>query len=207
MTGKTPGPEIDRSRPGGSPQGRLFVISAPSGAGKTTLCRVLLEHFPDMVYSVSATTRKPRKEETHGVDYFFISREEFEEKIRQQKWAEWARVHDHYYGTSVECIERHIAQGENVLLDIDVQGTRQILRRYPDSITIFILPPSIEALRERMVKRGTDDFEVIEKRMQSAKEEMAQKDMYRHVIVNDTLEDAAAELISLVKSYLVPMRK
>jgi guanylate kinase len=198
MGGNNPYPD----KPGAPVTGRLFILSAPSGAGKTTLCRALMDHFSDMIYSVSTTTRQPRKGEKDGADYFFISREEFEQQIRDHRLAEWARVHENYYGTSVEFLDTHLALGRNILLDIDVQGTRQIIKRYPDCITIFIMPPSFEALKDRMTKRAADATEVVEKRLQNAKAEMAQKDFYRHVIVNDRLEDAAAELIALVDGYL-----
>ncbi len=202
MTGKKPYPDNPCNNRKTSRTGRLFILSAPSGAGKTTLCKALLDHFKDMIYSVSTTTRQPRKGEKHGADYFFISREEFEKQIQNHQWAEWAKVHDHYYGTPVEFIDTHLASGNNILLDIDVQGTRQILKRYPDSVTIFIMPPSFDALRDRMAKRGVDTPEVIEKRMQNAKKEIEQKNLYRHVIVNDRLEDAKAELVALVESYV-----
>lgn len=182
--------------------GRLFIISAPSGAGKTTLCRALLNHFQDMIYSVSSTTRKPREGENDGTDYFFISREEFLKRIEKDQWAEWAVVHGNYYGTSADYLNSGLFSGKDILLDIDVQGTAQILKRYPESITIFIAPPSFEVLKERMTARGTDSEEIMEERLRNAKEELEQKDLYRHIIVNDNLEDAVSELISVVESYL-----
>ena len=180
--------------------GKLFIISAPSGAGKTTLCNAVLAQFPEIAYSVSTTTRSPRSGEENGKDYFFVSEEAFVSGIHQKKWAEWAKVHDNYYGTSADFINAHIERGEDILLDIDVQGTRQIITQFPDSITIFIMPPSLEALRERMASRGTDSMDVIAKRLKNAEEEMAHKDMYRHVIVNDNLETATAELTNLIKT-------
>lgn len=182
-------------------RGTLFVLSAPSGAGKTTLCQALRERFPALKYSVSATTRPPRQGECDGVDYFFVSREAFCDRLEKGGWAEWAEVYGNFYGTSAAFLNRALAVGEDVLLDIDVQGTRQILRLYPDCVTIFIMPPSIEALRERLEKRGTDSPEVIAKRLVSAREEMAQKGLYRHVVVNDRLSDALAELTRLVAAY------
>lgn len=187
-----PPPPLDRRR------GRLFIISAPSGAGKTTLCQALRERFPALKYSVSATTRAPRQGERDGVDYFFVSREAFCERLEKGGWAEWAEVYGNFYGTSAAFLDRALAAGEDILLDIDVQGARQILRMYPDCVTIFIMPPSIEALRRRLENRGTDSPEVIEKRLVSAREEMAQKDLYRHVVVNNHLPDALAELTRLV---------
>jgi guanylate kinase len=184
-----------------SGRGRLFILSAPSGAGKTTLCRALMEHFRGMPYSVSYTTREPRKDEISGADYHFISKEDFAGKIKEGKWAEWAEVHGNFYGTSAEFLDKELSTGKNILLDIDVEGTMQILKRYPDSITIFIMPPTTEILRKRIESRGADSLEVIERRMKNAEREMAQRDLYRHVIVNDSLHKAVAEIVSIVERY------
>jgi len=182
-------------------KGRLFIISAPSGAGKTTLCNALRKRFPDMAYSISHTTRAPRKNETHGKDYFFISTPVFEEKIQQGRWAEWARVHDHYYGTSAEQLNEHLQSGRNVLLDIDVAGARQIKSRFPDSIAVFIMPPSLEALEARLRSRGTDDDAEIDKRLAHAEAEIAGRDFYDHVVVNDRLDEAIEALAGLIGRY------
>ena len=188
-------------RPPGRNNGILFVVSAPSGAGKTTLCRKALAHYPDLRYSVSYTTRPPRKGEKNGTDYYFISTEEFESGIHDHRWAEWARVHGHYYGTSADFIDRARASGHDVLLDIDVQGARQLLNRYPESVTIFVMPPSLNILRQRLEARATDAPETIERRMQAAQTEIGQKDVYRHVIVNDVLAEAVDALIELIGDY------
>jgi guanylate kinase len=189
--------------PSGNPEktGHLFIISAPSGAGKSTLCRAVRNRFPDLLYSISYTTRLPRKGEQNGVDYHFITKEAFEKGISESQWAEWADVHGNYYGTPAEFLDKSIASGQDILLDIDVQGTRQVLKRYPDSITIFIMPPSLEILRNRLEKRSTDSPEVIDVRLKNAQMEMAQKDLYGHVIINDHLQDAVAELIALLEKY------
>jgi len=184
-----------------SGKGRLFILSAPSGAGKTTLCRALMEHFSDMLYSVSFTTREPRKDEISGADYHFISREDFAGKIKEGKWAEWAEVHGNFYGTSAEFLDEALASGRDVLLDIDVEGTMQILNRYPDSITVFIMPPTPEILRMRIKSRGADSMEVIERRLKNAEKEMSRRGMYMHVIVNDSLQEAVAELVGIVEMY------
>ena len=181
--------------------GLLFIISAPSGAGKSTLCRAVLDHFPDLVYSISYTTRSPRSGEQNGVDYHFIPKDEFEKGIARRHWAEWAEVHGHYYGTSADFLDEELSVGRDILLDIDIQGTRKILQRYPDGVTIFIMPPSLEILKSRLQSRGTDSPEVIAVRLKNARKEMAQKDLYRHIITNDRLTDAVAELIAIFEKY------
>lgn len=184
-----------------SSKGRFFILSAPSGAGKTTLCRALRAHFGDLHYSVSYTTRAPRKDERQGRDYHFISVAEFEKRIAKDKWAEWAKVHGNYYGTSAEDIEKGLNAGRDVLLDIDVQGTAQILNRYPDSVSIFIMPPSMTELRSRLEKRGTDAPDTIRMRLAEAEREILRKDRYHHVIINDRLEDAIEALIRIFMTY------
>ncbi len=181
--------------------GLLFILSAPSGAGKSTLCRAVRDRFPDILYSISYTTRPPRKGEQNGVDYHFISDDEFEKGIVRGRWAEWAKVHDNYYGTSADQLNRALAHGQTILLDIDVQGMRQIVKRYPAGITIFIMPPSLETLRHRLETRRTESPEIIAVRLKNAQKEMAQKDLYRHVVTNDQLTDAVAELIGIFEKY------
>lgn len=183
-------------------QGKLFVISAPSGAGKTTLIREVLKQFKSLSYSISSTTRPPRKNETDGRDYFFITAHEFEEKIRQGAWLEWARVHDHYYGTSRSVVEQTLEQGRSLLLDIDVQGAAQVIESDLSPVTLFILPPSVEELERRLKGRGTDEPAVIEKRLKNAVAEMAQKDTYQYRVVNDDLETAVNEILSIFKKEL-----
>ena len=179
--------------------GRLFVVSAPSGAGKTTLCKAARARLPELVYSISSTTRAPRPGEQDGRDYFFVSEAQFRQGIEDGQWAEWAKVHDHYYGTSARFIEQHLEMGRDVLLDIDVQGARQILERYPFALTIFIMAPSMEALRERLVTRGQDAAAVIEKRLKNAEGEIASKGWYQHVVINDDLDVAIDRFVSILK--------
>ncbi|MFC1813542.1 guanylate kinase [Thermodesulfobacteriota bacterium] len=181
--------------------GRLYIIAAPSGAGKTTLCRAVLDQFANMFYSVSYTTREPRRGDRKGVDYHFISKGDFKKRIEKGTWAEWAEVHGNYYGTDTEFLDRGLASGSDILLDIDVQGTRQILEKYPEAITIFIMPPSLDILRSRLEARGTDSEEVISRRLANAEKEMAQKDLYRHIITNDQLSVAIEQLISIIDQY------
>ena len=181
--------------------GHLFIISAPSGAGKSTLCRAVLDHFSNLLYSISYTTRAPRQGEHNGVDYYFIDNDEFEKGIARRQWAEWAEVHGNYYGTSARFLDKRLSAGGDILLDIDVQGTRQILERYPDGITIFIMPPSLEILKQRLEVRGTDSPEVIAVRLDNAQKEIAQKHIYRHIVTNDRLPDATAQMTTIFESY------
>jgi len=181
--------------------GHLFIISAPSGAGKSTLCRAMLDHFSDLLYSISHTTRAPRKGELNGVDYYFVPKDEFEKGIRHRQWAEWAEVHGNYYGTSAKFLDNGLSAGKDILLDIDVQGTHQILERYPNAITIFILPPSLKILKQRLEARGTDSPEILAVRLDNAQKEMTQKHMYRHIVTNDRLPAATAEMVTIFESY------
>ena len=179
----------------------LFIIAAPSGGGKTTLCRAVRKRFSDMLYSVSYTTRKLREGEQEGVDYHFVDKNDFENGIAAGKWAEWALVHGNYYGTSADFLDKGLSDGRDILLDIDVQGTGQILEQYANSVAIFILPPSLEALQQRLIARGTDSAESIAVRLRNAEKEMNQQDLYHHIIVNDQLSKAVAELISIIENY------
>ena len=179
----------------------LFIVSAPSGAGKSTLCRAILAHYSDLLYSISHTTRPPRGGEQNGVDYYFTPKDEFEKGIARHRWAEWAEVHGNYYGTAAEFLDQSLSHGSDILLDIDVQGTRQILKRYPEGITIFILPPSLEVLKQRLEARGTDSPAVIAVRLDNAQKEMVQQDIYRHIIINDRLQAAREEMIAIFESY------
>ncbi|MDY0311813.1 MAG: guanylate kinase [Desulfobacterales bacterium] len=184
--------------------GKLIIVSAPSGGGKTTLCRALRRRMPDLGYSVSFTTRPPRPGEQDGVDYHFIDVEEFEKGIAEKRWAEWAVVHGNLYGTSAEYLQRALADGEDILLDIDTEGTRQLLAHFPDSLTIFIEPPSMKVLAQRLADRGTDEPEVVARRLRDAEKEMAQRDMYRHRIINGRLDATLNALTALVAKERTP---
>lgn len=197
--------DMDKTTSGRHRTGRLFVLSAPSGTGKTTLCRRILPRLERIVFSVSYTTRPPRAAETDGKDYHFISAASFEQMIRENRWAEWARVHDNYYGTSADDLDRDLAAGYDVLLDIDVRGARQIVERFTGSVTIFIMPPSLDDLRKRLEKRGSDDEQTIEKRLRAAAEEMACRHEYRYIIVNDRIERAAQELLTVIENNRQPV--
>ena len=182
---------------------RLIVVSAPSGAGKTTLCRKLLADFPSLTLSISSTTRAPRGAERHGVEYFFLSREEFEKQVQAGHFAEWAIVHGNYYGTSKEVIEKAFLEKKSVLLDIDVQGAKQLKSAYPkESYRIFISPPSLEELERRLRSRKTDSEETIQKRLKNAQLEMNEGRGFDSIVINDLLERAYTELKALVQCLL-----
>ena len=176
---------------------KLFIVSAPSGAGKTTLVTQLLKRFPDLVYSISHTTRAPRPGEVHGREYFFTDKARFMEMVEAGQMLEWAEVHGNCYGTSASFVQERLAAGQSVLLDIDVQGGRQIMDFGLDCTSIFIMAPSLEVLEQRLRGRGTDTEEVIRTRLENAKGEIAQKSFYNHVVVNDVLDDAVAELVGI----------
>ena len=193
VTQQSPGALIHRAG--------LFVVSAPSGAGKTTLCTRMLEMFPELSYSISHTTRAPRGSEQDGVDYFFITPEAFQERIKKDEWAEWAKVHDNYYGTSRAFITEHLQKGNPLLLDIDVQGARQIRKAYPRAVTLFINAPSMAVLEARLRKRGTDTDAVIARRLENAAREIDDLPLYRHVIINDHLDTATREMGAIIEKF------
>ncbi len=173
---------------------RLFVIAAPSGAGKTTLVKELVERNPELRFSISYTTRKQRRTEVDGVDYLFIDLDTFEEKRAEGEMLEYAQVFDNYYATSRSQVENNLAAGHDVLLEIDWQGARQVREAMPQCVTIFILPPSLEELERRLRDRRTDSPEVISRRLRDALSDMSHWDEFDHIIINDDLEQAVAEL-------------
>jgi guanylate kinase len=180
--------------------GRLFVITGPSGVGKGTLIRRLLERLPELELSVSATTRDPRPGERDGVDYHFISDEEFDRLAREGQLLEHATYSGHRYGTPRAEVEPRLPDGRSVVLEIEVQGARQVREAMPEAVQVFIAPPSPEALRERLVGRGTDRPEEIERRLKVARSELEARDEFGHVVVNDDLDRAVEELVDLVRS-------
>jgi guanylate kinase len=181
---------------------RVFVITGPSGVGKGTLIRELRERVPEVELSISATTRDPRPGERDGADYHFLSREEFDRRVADGEFLEWAEYSGNRYGTLRSEVERRTERGAPVVLEIEVQGARQVRETEPDAVRIFIEPPSPETLRTRLEGRGTDDEEIIERRLEEARKELRARDEFGHRVVNDEVERAANELAGIVRSAL-----
>jgi guanylate kinase len=181
---------------------RVFVITGPSGVGKGTLIRTLLERVPKLELSTSATTRRPRPGEEEGVDYHFLTDEEFERRVHAGEFVEHAAYSGRRYGTLRAELERRTRAGVPVVLEIEVQGARQIAESMPEAVRIFIAPPSEEALRPRLIGRGTDDPEQVEARLRTAHEELLAQDEFQHVVINDRLEDAVDALEEVVRAKL-----
>ena len=189
--------------------GTLFIISAPSGAGKSSLIRAYLaqeNHHPAKV-SISHTTRKPRPGEQQGEHYYFVDNQEFESLIEQNAFVEYAHVFDHYYGTSKAEIEQSLMQGINVFLDIDWQGAKQVRQQMPESKSIFILPPSLKELENRLIKRGQEDAQVISKRMNKAQSEISHYNEYDYVIINDDFDESLGSLNAIMTSASLEQSK
>ena len=180
--------------------GALFIVTAPSGAGKTSLVRELVKDDDSLCISVSHTTRPKRQGERDGVDYFFINRDEFERKLAQNTFLEHAEVYGHYYGTSREWVREHREQGLDVILEIDWQGAEQVRKLDPTACSIFILPPSVETLRHRLETRALDDENTIERRMRQARQEIAQGEKSDYRVVNDEFERALADIRSIIRA-------
>ena len=191
------------------PRGRLYVVSAPSGAGKTSLVKALMEREPRIRYSVSYTTRKPRPNEVAGRDYHFVDVERFDEMAAQGEFLEHARVFDNCYGTGVRAVEEALALGEQLLLEIDWQGARQVRARLPEARSIFILPPSRDSLQQRLKARSTDADAVIERRLKDAAQDMTHFSEFDYVVINDRFDRALADLQAIVEdrgSHLTAQR-
>lgn len=179
------------------PRGRLFVVAGPSGAGKGTLIEELLRRHPTAWLSVSATTRAPRSGETHGVQYYFLDRAAFRDKVRNGDFLEWAEVHGNFYGTPRQSVIERLEGGRDVILEIDVQGARQVREKMPDAVGIFVMPPSLEELQRRLRGRGTESDSEIARRLRNAREENEAAKEYRYVVVNDDLRRAREELCAI----------
>lgn len=184
------------------PAGKIIVISAPSGTGKTTIVKTILSEKSDLAFSVSATTRRKRENETDGVDYFFLTNEEFEKKIENNEFVEWEKVYDYYYGTLKSSIENNISKGTSVVLELDVKGALSIKKIYPEARLIFILPPSYDELVKRLKKRNTESESDLNKRIERAKMELRFKDKFDYLVKNENLEKAIEETKILTNNIL-----
>lgn len=179
-------------------EGLLIVVSAASGAGKSTLIRRMMELHPTCAFSISHTTRPPRDGEVDGVHYHFVSDAEFDRMVAADAFAEWARVHQHRYGTSLAEVERLLSEGRDVVFDVDFQGGRRLMRRFPNAVTVWVLPPSMADLKARLVARGTDTSEAVEVRLKNARTEIAVAGEYAYNVVNDDVERCLADLCGIV---------
>ena len=183
-------------------KGHLFMLSGPAGAGKGTLRKILFHAMPELFFSASCTTRSPRASEVDGQDYYFIAVEQFERLVREEAFLEWANVHGNMYGTRRKDVEECLARGGNMILEIDVQGCRQVKGRMPEAIRIFITVPSLDELEQRLEERGTETPEQLHLRLRNAAKELTQAKEYEHIIVNDDVNIASQQLIALVKGYV-----
>jgi len=191
-------------------RGILVVLSAPSGCGKTSIVERLLKRHPDWVRSISATTRKPRVDEKEAQDYFFYSKADFEKKVRDGKMLEHAVIYDNLYGTPRKFVEEQVVQGKTVIMTIDVQGTKQIMESWGRSkpmLSIFVLPPSVKVLRDRLTGRNTESLEEIEKRIEVAQDEIKAAKIYDHTVINQNLDQAVLEVEEIILNHSTQRRK
>ena len=179
-------------------KGRLYVLTGPSGAGKGTVLHQLLDEVPGLFLSVSATTRAPRPGETDGIHYYFVTKADFEKKIAENAFLEHAKYVDHYYGTLERPVEERLSQGNDVILEIEVQGAMQVHRKRPNAVMVFLAPPSLEDLSVRLHGRGTESEEKIQKRLATARTELESQNLFEHIVVNDTVEHAVGQLKALI---------
>lgn len=181
-------------------QGLLIVISGPSGAGKGTICQELRKIHPELHLSISCTTRPPRPGERHGVNYYFVDKETFEKMISENSLLEYAKVYENYYGTPQNYVQEKLSAGKDVVLEIDIQGALQIKAKYPEGVLIFVVPPGLSLLKERLSKRGTDSAETIEKRLKCVCDELSNTKRYDYLVINDTVENALDQVEAIIKA-------
>jgi guanylate kinase len=183
-------------------RGNLIVLSGPSAVGKGTVLEALMADYDSVCYSISATTREPRTGEVDGEDYYFMSEQKFESLIEQGEFLEWAKVHNNYYGTPKKYVEETLAEGQDVILEIDIQGANQIKNKFAEAVLVFLSPPSLEELNRRLRRRGTETEQAMETRLENAKRELAEKEKYDYEVVNDEL----AEAVKKVKAIIIAER-
>ncbi len=181
-------------------RGKVIVISAPSGTGKTTICKELLKNIKNLKYSISTTTRPKRAGEKDGFDYFFVSEKEFKSLIKENYFVEWQKVHNYYYGTSKEFLEKTLNSGFHCLLDIDVKGGCNLMKQYPDGIFIFLAPPSLNELEKRLKQRGTENEKDLKVRLKNAEKEMKYKKYYDYVVINNKLDETVNKIVEIIKN-------
>ena len=183
-------------------RGRLIVVSGPSGAGKSTLIRASLEELPELAYSVSATTRRPRPGEVDGIDYIFLSRQEFERWIQEGRFLEWAEYSGNLYGTPERKVEEYLDEGKSVILELELQGARQVRVKRPDAVMVFVRAPSLEETRRRLTGRATESEEALESRLATAVGEVAARDEFDHEVINENRERARKDMIEKMESIV-----
>ncbi len=187
-------------------EGILLVITAPSGTGKTTIYRKLMEKRSDLSFCVSCTTRKKRRGEREGVDYRFIARKDFEGKVKRGDFIEWAEVHGELYGTDKKAFAKCVEGSRACIFDLDVQGALNFIKEFPEAVTVFIEPPSIDSLKERLLMRGTEDADTIKRRLDNAKKELAKKNYFQYIVVNKKIDDAVDEIERIIDEALKKKR-
>ena len=188
-------------------KGMIIIVSAPSGAGKTSICNSLIKSDKNIVYSISTTTRQPRKGEKNGKEYFFVDNKKFKDMVKKNLFVEYAKVHNYFYGTSKKMLEETLNKGKDILLDIDVQGAIKIKKQYKDALMIFITTPTLKILKERLIKRNKDLLDVINTRVKNAKKELTYLPRYDYLVLNDKLDISIENVKSIIKAERLSIKR